>query len=209
MMAAGKFHAAVWVAPDCLFVRPPLLLALDDDIDAAVRPVHHRNIGLLADALLDPFWRRVYAAVDVEDVSLTVETFVEHELVRAYFNTHAFALNPGLGLCAEWLVAFERLFVDRGFQSGACRDTSHRIFLHQAPLSPLIATRLSPERLRILPPTYSYPYNLHSEVPLSRRAGKLSDLVSIAYEDRSLNPAQMSDIGVAQPLRSWLATRAR
>jgi hypothetical protein len=32
----------------------------------------------------------------------------------------------------------------------------------------------------------------------------LNDLVSITYEDRSLDPAIVDDIGIREPLRSWL-----
>jgi hypothetical protein len=71
-----------------------------------------------------------------------------------------------------------------------------------------VVTLLDPERIRMLPPDYSYPYNLHQVVPPDRRALALNDLVSIAYEDRSLDPDVVDDIAIHEPLRSWLSVRA-
>ena len=40
-----------------------------------------------------------------------------------------------------------------------------------------------------------------------RRAQELNELVSIAYEERTLDPTCMDDIGVSGDLRSWLGIR--
>jgi len=81
-----------------------------------------------------------------------------------------------------------------------------QIFLFQAILSALLATALDPKRIRILPPTYNYPYNLHASVPPDRRTQSLNDLMCFTYEERSINPSEMTDIGIREPLKSWLAT---
>jgi hypothetical protein len=193
------------MAPDCLVIQPPVLFALGPKWDAAVRPVHVRNVGLRAGDPQNPFWRGVYAAVGVEDVAVTVESYVDGQRLRAYYNSHAFAVDPALGLLGRWAEVFQTLVVDRAFQAAACQDARHQVFLHQAVLSTLLATRVDPARLRLLPPAYSYPYNLHTAVPEARRARALDDLVSIAYEDRSLDPAEIEDITVGEALRSWLA----
>jgi hypothetical protein len=57
----------------------------------------------------------------------------------------------------------------------------------------------------MLPPDYNYPYNLHQSVPPDRRAAALNDLVCIAYENRLLDPNQVDDIAIHEPLRSWLS----
>jgi hypothetical protein len=92
------------------------------------------------------------------------------------------------------------------YQLKYCQDELHRIFLHQAILSALLVTSLDRKRIRILPPDYNYPYNLHQSVPLERQAQALNDLVCIAYEDRSLDPIVVDDIEIHEPLRTWLAT---
>ena len=72
-------------------------------------------------------------------------------------------------------------------------------------MSALLATGLEPGRIRVLPPDYNYPYNLHQAVPFDRRAATLNDLVCITYEDRSLDPNVVDDIDIHEPLGSWLS----
>jgi len=206
-MTTPEIQTLIWMDANCLVVQPPALFDLGDACDAAVRPVHIRNVGLRATDPLDEFWRTIYARVGARDVTLTVESFVDVQPLRAYFNTHAFAINPRAGLGARWRDHFAMLVRDQSFQARACADEPHQIFLHQAILSALIATALAPDRIRILPPTYNYPYNLHARVPVERRARALNDLVCLTYEDRSLNPAAMNDLEMDAAMRAWLEKR--
>ena len=203
-MATSDVQSLVSVDPTCVFVNPPLLFDLGTAFDAAVRPVHIRNVGLRATDPLDVYWRTIYATVGVKDIASTVESFVDEQRLRAYFNSHAFAINPQKGLLRCWFALFEKLVCDQEFQARACADEQHQIFLFQAILSALLATSLDPKRIRTLPPTYNYPYNLHASVPLDRRTQSLNDLVCFTYEDRSINPAAMTDIQIDEPLRAWL-----
>jgi hypothetical protein len=186
-LAQAKARSLIWIASDCLNIR---------------------NVGLTPSEPLDEFWRGTYEAVGVRDVRSTVETFVDGQHIRAYYNSHVFAVNPAAGLLRRWYDCFEGLVCDEAFQARACQGEGHQVFLHQAVLSALLATSLEPGRLRLLPPTYSYPYNLHRSVPPERRARTLNELVCIAYEDRSLHPDQVSDIDIDEPLRSWLSVHA-
>lgn len=207
-LAAAEVQSLIWFSPDCLIIKPPLLFDLGPSLDAALRPVHIRNIGLPAAEPVDDFWKKIYETVGVEDIEATVESFVDQERIRAYFNSHAFAVNPSKGLLRRWFECFESLVCDQQFQSGPCRDRRYQIFLHQAVLSALIVTLLDPQRVRALPPQYNYPYNLHRSVPPDRRALALNDLVCIAYEDCPLDPSVMDDITIKDPLRSWLSAHA-
>ena len=204
-LAGPDTGALVWIDPNCLVVNPPLLYALGSDFDAAFRPVHIQNVGLRVEDPLDPFWQGIYAQVGITDAPATVQSFVDQRVLRAYFNSHAFAVDPALGLLGRWLEHFQALACDTAFQQAACQDEAHQIFLFQALLSALITKELDPSRLRMLPPEYNYPLNLQARVPVERRARALNDVVTFAYEDRSLDPAQITDIGIEEPLRSWLA----
>ncbi len=206
--AGPAVRSLVWLSPDTLTVRPPRLFDLGEGYDAAVRPVHLRNIGLLETDPVDGFWKRVYEAVGAGEPRIRVESFVEGARIRAYFNTHAVAVNPSRGLFRRWLEVFEPLVGDREFQAAACGDRAHQVFLHQAVLSAIIAASLEPERIRMLPPEYSYPYHLQQAIPPIRRAAALNDLVTVVYEDRPLHPDRMDDIEVREPLRSHLVARA-
>jgi len=208
-LAAPSVQSLIWLASDCFIVKPPLLFDLVASFDAAVRPVHITNVGLLDAAPLDDYWKRVYEAVGVQDIRTTVKTFVDEQRVRAYFNSHALAVNPAKQLFQRWFKLFETLVCDREFQAGPCQDGFRRVFLHQAILSTLLVTELEPQRIRLLPPDYNYPYNLHQSVPVGKRAAALNDLVCFVYEDLSLNPCMVNDIEIREPLRSWLAARTR
>jgi hypothetical protein len=204
LRADQSVHSLVYLDPCCLIINPPLLFDLGQDYNAAIRPVHIRNVGSPADEPVDAYWEKIYATLGVEDVGLRVESFVDRQQVRAYFNSAAFAVNPSWGLCQRWLQNFEILVNDDDFQATACRDDWHQIFLHQAVLSALVAAELEPERLRLLPPDYGYPYNLHFDVIEERKARALNNLVCVIYEDRSIDPQVVDDIEIHEPLKSWL-----
>jgi hypothetical protein len=207
-MAGTAVRSLVWLSLDCLIVNPPVLfdLAPSPDTpgaDAAFRPVHHRNVGSLAHEPLDDFWQGIYRPLGVEDTDHTVESFADGETLRPYFNTHGFALNPDVGLARVWWDRFAALVADESFQAGPCRDTLHKIFLHQAILSTLVAKRLDRERIRLLPPEYNYPLNLLDEMPANLRPPTLNSLVSTVYEEAF----PWGQIQVQEPLRSWLVER--
>ena len=207
-LAPPGVQSLVWLAPVCFMARPPMLFDLGPSCGAAVRPVHIQNVGLLATAPLDDFWQGVYEAVGVRDVQTTVESFVDVQHIRAYFNSAALVVNPSLGLFRRWFELFEALVCDQAFQARACQDERHQIFLHQAVLSALIATMLEPEQVRTLPPDYGYPYNLHGDVPPDRRAEAFNDLTCVIYEERSVDPNKVDDIEIHEPLKSWLSAHA-
>ncbi len=206
--APAEVQSLVWLDLECLVVQQPLLYDLGDEFDAALRPVHHRNVGLSPAEPLDAFWEGICHALGIQDVNLTVDSFIGSERLRAYFNTHGFSVRPGLGIFHRWNELFERLVCDKPFQETACRDEIHRIFLFQALLSALIASSVDQQRIRILPPTYNYPYNLHDRVLGGQRAAALNDLVTLTFEGRIIHPKAMTDIEIREPLRTWLETRA-
>jgi hypothetical protein len=207
-MAGPDIRSLVWLSLDCLVVNPPLLFDLgpvtgEAPAHAALRPVHHRNIGSLAREPLDAFWRGVYRALGVDDMPYTVESFVDGQTLRPYFNTHCFALDPALGLGAAWWAHFREMIADRAFQAGPCSDTLHQIFLHQAIFSTLVPKRLAWERVRLLPPEYNYPLNLLAEMSPDHRARTLNTLVNPVYE----GTFPWGEIEIEEPLRSWLRKR--
>lgn len=197
----------VWLDLECLVVQPPVLFALQGDMAVAIRPVHIRNIGLAHDEPLNRFWHGIYRSVGIQDTSLTVESFVGGERLRAYYNSHGLSVDPRLGLWRRWHELFTSLIADEAFVRDACTDIRHPIFLFQAVFSALVAAGVPEDRIRVLPPTYNYPYNLHAQVPGARRSCALNDLVCFTFEERSLQPDVISDIEVREPLRSWLSDR--
>jgi len=206
-MAADEIGSLVWIDEGCLLVQPPHLLSLGDGWDAAVRPVHIRNIGLRRTDTVDSFWRGIYQAVGVDDLEQSVETFVDQQVIRPYFNSHSFAINPQLGLMRRWFDLFQKLVRDTMFQKTACQDDLHQLFLFQAILSTLLVNAIGWERLRILPPTYNYPMHLHQRVPAERRAATMNELVSLTNEGEKIDPRTVTGVMIREPLYSWLVAQ--
>ncbi len=206
-IAPAGTQSLAWIDATCLITQPPTEMILGVGYDAAFRPVHIQNVGLQPSQPLDHFWSGIYRAVGVEDISSTVTSFVDGQLLRSYFNSHAFSVDPSLGLMNHWLRIFQELVDDVAFQSAACGDEIHQVFLFQAILSALVATRLEPARLRLLSPSYNYPYNLHDRIPPERRLSTLNSAVSFAYEEANIHPSAVTGIEIHEPLRSWLEAR--
>ena len=197
-MAGADVRSLVWLGLDCLILNPPILFDLGPACDAAFRPVHHRNIGSPAHEPPDAFWAGVYRALAIAEMPYTVESFVDRQTLRPYLNTHCFALSPACGVARAWWEHFKAMIRDQAFQAGPCRDELHRIFLHQAILSTLVPKMLAWERVRLLPPEYNYPLHLQGEIPADRRAPRLNDLATAAYEDAF----PWGAIEVEEPLRA-------
>lgn len=203
----NEIRSLIWLDPECLVVQPPVLFDLDDNFDAAVRPVHHRNIGALASGPLDPFWMGILDELGHPELDFIIESFIDSEPLHAYFNSHGFAVNPRLGILQRWQYHFERLITNQDYQDTACPDERHRIFLFQALLSTLLASSVNQDRIRILPPVYNYPYNLYGQIKKPAKVSALNELVCFTYEDRTIQPAAVNDIGIHEPLLSWLAKK--
>jgi hypothetical protein len=207
-MAGPDVRSLVWLGLDCLILNPPLLFDLGPapgvaPADAAFRPVHHQNVGSLAHEPPDGFWQGIYRALGAGEMPYTIESFVDRQKQRPYFNTHCFAFDPATGLGHAWWEHFRALASDQAFQAGPCSDEAHQIFLHQAVLSTLVARQIDRGRLRLLPPDYNYPLNLLAEMPPDLRPPALNGLVNAVYEEAF----PWTEIEIHEPLRSWLQDR--
>ena len=206
-MCSPGVRSLVWMGSRSLVLSTPHHFDLQTDADVALRPVHHRNVGALFAQPLDPFWRGIYDCVGLQQPPYRVETFVDALPIAPYFNTHLFAFNPSLSLMQAWLEHFQKLALDRDYQAGPCADEQHQIFLHQAVLSTLIASHLEEDRLRFLPPTYSYPLHMHAEVPEADRPESLNDLICPVYEGVFNYPLSLGGLEAQEPLHSWLKSQ--
>ena len=191
-----------------LFVKEPALFELGSDYDLALRPVHFRNVGLPPSEPLDVFWKGIYAAVGVDDISTTTTSFVDGQLLRAYFNVQMFSFNPTLGLMRRWCTLARQLAGDAQFQAAACSDELHQTFLFQALLSAIAASSLKSERILVLPPAYGYPCDALDKIPEDRHFAALNDVVCFIAGDRPIRLTAGAGILVHEPLRSWLSERA-
>jgi hypothetical protein len=207
-LAGPEIRSLVWLSLDGLIINPPVLFDLSrssgaSPAEAVFRPVHIRNVGSPTQESPDDFWQGIYRALEIGELPGTVESFVDRQTLRPYFNTHCFAFNPAAGLGQAWWEIFKALVPNQGYQQAVCQDELHRVFLHQAVLSTVVVKRLAWERVRLLPPEYNYPLNLLGKIPPERRAASLNHLVNAVYEEAF----PWGEIEIEPPLREWLSER--
>ena len=205
---AGEIETLVWINPRTLILQPPTAFQLDRSHRAALRPVHIKNIGSPMDQLPDPFWQAIYDFLGFDGSASSVESYVDLQRIRPYFNTHMFALDPSIGLLESWLDAFKSLTRDDDFTSRHCADDLHRIFLHQALFSALLTRQLSWNQIRTLPIGYSYPLHLHDAIPPDRQAEELEELICPVYEDAFEYPGTLNGLPASEPLATWLRNQS-
>ncbi len=133
-----------------------------------------------------------------------VESFVDGEVLKPYFNSHCLSFNPRMGLMRQWRERYEALVGDEKFQKETCQDGLHQTFLFQAVLSALLANRILRNRLRLLPPTYNYPLHLHGRVPGERQAKFVNELVIATNEGERISAGSIPGIKICEPMAAWL-----
>jgi len=206
-LAEKEADILVWVNPESLVVAPLRELDLAPGQDAAFRPVHVQNVGLAFGTAPDAFWGGIWKATGLSlDGAFPVESFLEGKKIHAYFNSGFFAVRTRCGIMRAWREKFEKLLLDDEFQREACPDEAHKIFLHQAVLSAIVSG-LGRDRIRLLPPTYSYPLNFQAQLPPERRAKNLNSLVHVLTVGSLRDARWMDNLPVEEPLRSWLLER--
>jgi hypothetical protein len=204
-IAESRVDSLVWIDPVCLFLNEPKLFKIENEIKAAFRPVHIQNVGLKVNETVDWYWKRIFETVGIDDISSSVDSFVDQQHLRSYFNSHSFCFSPNIGLMKKWLETFEILVNDKNFQGNIAFDQRHRIFLFQAILSTILANELKSEEIRILPPSYNYPFHLQGQIPQASRITSVSDLVILAYEELSVLANNLPGIQTPDAFKEWFA----
>ena len=205
MIGSGS-QVLVWMNPECLVLRPPIELILRPSEAIAVRPVHIKNVGSPISEPANDYWLAVFKALGADPArAFTVESFVDRQKIRAYFNCGTMSIHPERELCQAWKESFERLALDKAFQQSL--DKRHALFLHQVVFSAVLVARLQPSEIKMLPPDYGFPLHLHGELPSERKSRSLNDLTTVIYEEYFQDPNWADEIGIQEPLKSWLTSR--
>jgi len=206
-MVGSNVRSLVWLSSGCFVFNPPVLFDLTPEYDAALRPVHIRNIGSPIDEQPDEFWQKIYEHVGIESTPFTVTSFVDAIELRPYFNTHLFSINPARQFGRTWWEQFQTILSDSEFQQGIMENESHHVFLHQAVFSALITKSLPQERIVFLPPEYSYPLNFHKRLEQEKQAKTLNDLICPVHEDDVPSLETIQGLSIDEPLKSWILER--
>jgi hypothetical protein len=161
----------VFTDSDTVFLAEPSELA-PGGWDAAVRPVGSVNKGSTGEGHRNEAdWQTLYEVLEV-DARPFVETVVERERVRAYFNAGLVALRREAGLGTAWRDATLTLL-----DSSIADRAPLRRQIDQLALGGILADRM--DRVKILPDTYSYPLPKRIKLPAEMQALDLADLVHV------------------------------
>ena len=206
-LVKGKVRTLTWLDPGVIILNSPQALDLEGRFDVSVRPVSLvNNIGLPPGVEPNDYWIPVYSAnkLDYRTVQ-NIVTVVDEVKIQPYYNCEIYSVNPMKGICKEWAAQLEGLLRDESFQKNTCTTPQRRLFLHQAVLSGIIASRVKAGRIKALPLTCSYPFNQHDRLAPGKKVSSLNGLSAVIFDYAwSSNPAWMDKIRIDEPLRSWL-----
>jgi hypothetical protein len=206
-LVKGKIQTLVWLDPGVIVLGSPEDLDLKGRYDVSVRPVSLvNNVGLSPGIEPNDYWSPIYKAnmLDYKTVQ-TIETVVDDAQIQPYYNCEIYSVNPALGLCREWVAQLSELLRDESYQQNTCTTPRRRLFLHQAVLSGIVASKVKASRIKALPITCSYPFNQHDQLAEEKRVSSLNQLSAVIFDYAWIsNPNWMDKIKIDEPLRSWL-----
>lgn len=148
--------------------------------------MHLKLLGSALDEPIDDFWQLIYVncRVDLQRV-FPMQTVVDEQAIRAYFNAGLLVVRPERGLLRGWQANFERLSRLPVFEAYYRQSELYEIFMHQAVLAGTLLSSLRPDEFQQLPLEVNYPLHLHSRMPEKRRPSSLSQLITARYEEYS------------------------
>ena len=207
-LAQGEASFLVMMAVDTLVLQQPTEFLLQAGKSLGGCPVHLKLLGSGFDEPIDEIWGLIYrhCQVDVDKV-FAMQTIVDEQAVRAYFNAGLLVVRPERGLLRGWQSNFERLFRLPEYKAFYQRNELYKIFMHQMVLAGSILSRLKPEEFQQSPFELNYPLHLHTRVAVARRPVSLNQLVPCRYEDFSEffgNPELDGLIHIDKSLKTWL-----
>jgi hypothetical protein len=191
----------VFTDTDTVFLGEPAELGGGEWL-AAMRPVDRRIAGSRGKGKNEPFWRRMYAELDVEERPF-VETAVGQMRIRAYWNSGLIGVRRSAGLFNAWEDALARLFDAEIVQKRWPQ------FMDQ--LSWAGVTADLRDRVRILSPAYNYPLRHRQSLPAETRELDLPGIVHIHYRLWFHLPGALEQVSPAFDASGdryrWLAAR--
>jgi hypothetical protein len=211
-LAQGETSFLVMMASDTLVLQTPSACLLPGGKSLGACPVHLKLLGSGYNDPIDEFWRLVYhyCQVDLERI-FPVQTMVDEQMVRAYFNAGLLVVRPERGLLRSWQEDFDNIYHLPEFEAYYQQNELYEIFIHQAVLAGSILSSLKPEEIQQLPFEMNYPLHLHTNVEVSRRPVSLNQLITCRFEDYNEffgNPEVNALIQIEKPLTEWLKTQA-
>jgi hypothetical protein len=207
-LAQGEASFLVLMATDTLVLQTPSACRLLGGKSLGGCPVHLKLLGSGYNDPIDELWRLIFhhCQVDLERI-FPMQTIVDEQLVRAYFNAGLLVVRPERGLLRAWQADFDNLYRLPEFEAFYQQNKLYEIFMHQLVLAGSILSSLKPEEFQQLPFEMNYPLHLHTRVPAARRPTNLNQLITCRYEDYVeffSNPEVDGLIQIDKSLKEWL-----
>lgn len=211
-LAQGEASFLVMMAVDTLVLQQPTEFLLQAGKSLGGCPVHLKLLGSGFSEPIDEIWGLIYRHCQVDEEKVfAMQTAVDEQSVRAYFNAGLLVVRPERGLLRGWQSNFERIFRLPEYEAFYQRNELYKIFMHQMVLAGSILSRLKPEEFQQFPFEMNYPLHLHARVAADRRPASLNQLVTCRYEDYSEfigNPDLDGLIHIDKSLKTWLIAQA-
>ncbi len=166
-----EHETLVFTDTDCVFMGEPAELAEGDWV-AAMRPVDRRIAGSRGKGKGEPYWRKMYEALGVENRPF-VRTTVGQMEIRAYWNSGLIAARRSAGLFGAWMPTLERLY------EANLVDDRWPQFMDQISWA-MVATDHH-DRVRILSDAYNYPLRHRPSLTAEAIELDLAELVHVHY----------------------------
>jgi len=209
-MACDQAELLAWIDSNTIVLQEPKDFLLQDDKSLGFRPVHHTLVGSRYDEPLDPFWTLVYRRCDVPpDRIFPMTAHVDGERIRPYFNAGLLVVRPEKNLLRTWRDTFFGLYQAPDFKEFYQQDERYVIFVHQAVLTGVLLSTLTPDEMQKLPPSYNYPLHLYDEDVTDCRPSRLEELVTCRHEGLGDVLGAIDRIPTGEPLKQWIADRTR
>jgi hypothetical protein len=192
----------VFVDSDTVFLREPAEFR-DPDWLVGVRPVGSRNIGSRGEGdRWEEHWQHVYGVTGATGRPW-VETVIEGERIRGYYNTGLVAVQRRAGVFKAWLDILEEVLAS-GFELKKMRGQVDQLIF-------AAVTADLDERLRVLPDIYNYPLPKRIKMRPEMQALDLDDLVHVHLHRWVHKPGFLDDVHPPLDTKSeryrWLAER--
>ncbi len=207
-LAQGEASFLALMAAETLVLQTPSACLLPGGKSLGACPVHLKLLGSAYNDPIDKFWGLIYqhCQVDLERI-FAMQTIVDEQMVRAYFNAGLLVVRPERGLLRAWQADFDALYRLPEFEAFYQQHELYKIFMHQAVLAGSILSSFKAEDFLQFPFEMNYPVHLHTRVDAARRPANLNQLITCRYEDYSDffgDPDVAGAIQIDKPLKDWL-----
>ena len=203
-LAAGQSDVLVWMDSDTVFVREPSEFVLKENISLGYRPVMLKNISLLYDEPLNPFWKFIYQQCKTPNENIfPMLTTVDGVQIRPQFNAGVTSVRPRKKLLQTWRDHFEQLYQQPELAPYYEEHILYRIFVHQAILSATLLSVLKQDEMQDLGPNVNFPMFLDGMPDSAREA------VTLRYDEFSFfeKAGWEKKIDLSVPVKAWLRTQ--